>query len=159
MDFEKVLSAALKELEIADHLLNVSYPILKDKKIFRSAVRHMVTNSRLIIRAILNSEYENKRIQIVPSDDDYALEIFIENYSSKFEMNDELKKALKELSFVDKLIKDEKSSDFQRDDRYYIMSGEYKVFGLEPKTIKKYLDLLKEFNLKIKKDMARKNGF
>jgi len=158
MEYGKSLLTALRELEIADHLFNVSYPVLKDKRIFRSTISHMVRNSVMLVRAVLEHQCRSKKIQLVPSDNSYALDIFLEKYSILFEINDETKNTMKELLFIDKLIKSEKSSDFQREDRYYILAGDYTVYGLEPKTIKKYIDLLKELNKRVKNKIMVEHG-
>ena len=149
-----LLARAKQELKMADHITYVTYPIIKDKRLFRSILEHLTNNSHLIIKAYLEYECYLKNLTSVPGDDRFALGLFLEKYSSLFGLSAEEKRLLSELFTMKNVIKSAKSSDFERGDKFFMISPTYKILGIEIRSIKNYLNTLKKLNDSIEKKIS-----
>jgi hypothetical protein len=154
MSYKPLLAEAKKELKMADYITYVTYPVIKDKQLFRSILEHLTKTSKLLIRAYLEYEMYKKKIKSVPTDDRLALSIFLERYSYLFNLDNEEKKYLSELLTMEGVIKSQKSNDFERGNKFFMISPTYKILGINIKNIKKYIKTLKRLNESMEKRMG-----
>jgi len=62
---EELLVAARKEMEVADHLLYVTYPMVKESKFLLSVASKVATSARIALQALLEYEKLGNNILII----------------------------------------------------------------------------------------------
>ncbi len=141
--YETAIKEATKYLTVAEHVLNVTYPLLQDPKILKFALHKIFLGVDKTMAALLCADRQQKKIP--PFN-----ESFVGRYSN-------LEKSLKinnlstgYLNFV-KEIKEitdkQKESDieFIRKDKFVFASGDYKLSTITEQEIKDYLRKAKFF--------------
>ena len=73
--FQELRDAANKKLQLADHILTMTYPIVKDPKLLLSVVENLFLAFSYGIGSVLHYERLFKRIPPFP-----------DNFASKFEL-------------------------------------------------------------------------
>lgn len=145
MDKHRELEAeALKYYQVADHLLNVTYPLVKDTKLLVGVTENIFLSLISIMSALLYQEKNQKQ-----------LPFFEDNFSSKFNLfkSQCLSRHHIPLSYaaliqeLKELILLHRSSpiEFRRNDRFIICTNNYKVQAITYYQLKDYLKKTKEF--------------
>ncbi|MEM2131519.1 MAG: hypothetical protein QXR96_03275 [Candidatus Woesearchaeota archaeon] len=133
----------LKNIKIADHILNVSYPIVKDAKLLKIVLNKIYNALYNAIAMLLYYERYHKRISV-----------FIENYNSMIESCKEIflkykisKGYIGFLHEIKELIDIQKKSEieFVRKENYVFASKNYELNSLSINQIKDYMQKAKLF--------------
>jgi len=136
------LQKAVKSIKIADHMLYVTYPVVKDKRLLLKALENVSEALIDVINAILQYDYLFKRIQLYKNDARLNFETFLNKCAKRYNISDEETFQLTEIL---KLAESHKKSplEFLRKERVVIMSDSLKTNIIEPEKLKKYLSLAK----------------
>jgi len=139
--FQLLMEESKKKLNIADHILTMTYPVVKDPKLLLVVLENIFLSLTNAIGAILYHERLFKRI---PS--------FQDNFDSKFEVLKEIaeKNNLNHLDMIKdikEIILQHKKSpmEFTKSDRLIICSDTYKIKQISYENLKKYIFNAKSF--------------
>jgi hypothetical protein len=142
------LQKALKEIRLADHMLYITYPMIKDKRLLIQALDHIYQAFICMINAVLQYDFINKRIKL--SDDSKEnFDLFLERCARRYNLNEEEIQNILELF---KLIESHKKSplEFSRREKVVIMSDSLKTAVIDAEKLKKYLNFSKSMLNKVK---------
>jgi len=142
--FQEHRDKAKKNLKIADHMLTVTFPLVKDSKLLLAVIENLFLSYTNAIASILYYERLFKRIPP-----------FQNNFKSKFNMFKEKiirkhnidKDYLKEIEDIRDIILEHKKSpvEFRKKDRFVICSESYRIKSVKVDDIKAYLNKAKVF--------------
>lgn len=143
--FQEASEQAKRNFKIADHMLSVTFPLVKDTKLLLAIVENLFLTYTNSIAAILYHERLFKRIPPYRED----------SFESKFNMFKEKclvkhnidKSYLEEIQNIrDILIEHRKSPvEFKKEDRFVICSEHYQIKTISVNDIKKYISKAKLF--------------
>ncbi|MBM3247747.1 hypothetical protein FJZ17_04395 [Candidatus Pacearchaeota archaeon] len=137
----KSLKEGLKELRIADHMLYITQPILRDKRILLSSIDKIYEAIKKLITAFLQYDYLNKKIQI-HSDSRINFETFMIKTAPRYGISNQETEKIREI--VDLAESHKKSPlEFTRREKVVIMSGDLSTKQINPDKLKDYLFLTK----------------
>jgi len=144
------LKKAITELQIADHMALVTYPLIKDKRVLLKSFEKLYSSIINLISAILQYEYLWKRIKIYQDPKD-NLKTFLDKLSPKYNVS---KQDLNEIKEMILIFEEHKKSpiEFTKGEKIIIMSKDLKTRTLDLNKIKIQInlikDLIKKFNEK-----------
>ncbi len=136
---DPLLDLAKKEVRISDHILTVTMPMLKDKKLILSATSHLENS----INHIMNY-FIRKSKKPIPQDKDLLRRMFIQHYTGPQEIIDIVKK-------IDKIknMKQREQISFIKGNDVVILTNNYKTNVIKEEEIKEILSELKMFLAKL----------
>ena len=144
--FIEYLNKSQRSLILADHVVYVTFPLIKDKRLMFKALNEIYNSLLDSINAILQYEYFYKRIQLY-RDAKTNFRTFTEQCASRYNLGEA---QIRKIIEIFKLMEKPKASPFEfiRDDKIVIMSD-----NLHTESIT--LEKLKDFLLQAK-DILRK---
>jgi len=146
--FLENLEEADKIIKTADHLIYMTYPLLKDKRLFLKILTETNRAIIKIITAILQYDYIYKRISLY-KDTKTNFEIFKEKSAPRYDISQEEIKEIMEL--INLVEKHEKSTmEFIKDDKVVIINENMESNALTSDKLKKYITLVKNILRKTK---------
>jgi len=141
--FQLLKEEALKNYRIADHILNVTYPLIKDTKLLLGVTENLFLALTQAMSSILHHE---RLFKLVPP--------FHDNFESKFNLlhqkrsryniqqeHLDLMLELKEIILLHK----KSPVEFRKKDRFIICTKNYKVKAITANQLKNYLKKTKGF--------------
>jgi len=142
--FQISIQNAKKNIRIADHMLVMTYPLIKDPKLLLSVLENInqaITNS---ISSILEYERIFKRIPPYQESFDSKLNMFRSKIMSRYGLNQEYLNLILE---VNEILREHKKSpiEFSRDDRFVICSENYRMKTVGIPDLKKNIAKTKMF--------------
>jgi len=151
--FIEYLQEAEKEIHILDHLIYVTFPLVKDKKLLIKIT--IETNKALknIMNAILQYEYLYKRIRL-SHDANTNLRIFIEKCAPPYKITQQ---ELNTISELQKITKGHETStmEFVKDNKVVILSEELNHQTLTVEKAKEFVQTAKSILEKTKQIMGK----
>jgi hypothetical protein len=137
----KSLKEGLKELRIADHMIYITHPIIKDKRLLLSSLDKIYDALKKLINAFLQYEYLNKRIQINP-DPRINFETFMIKICPKYGISNQEIDKIRE--FIH-LVESHKKSplEFTRKEQVIVLSDDLSTNQINPEKLKDYIFLAK----------------
>jgi hypothetical protein len=136
------LQLAIKNLQLADHMTYVTYPIVKDKRLLLKILDNIYDSLINTINAILQHDYLWKKIRLY-RDPKTNFQIFSEKCAPRFKITaQEVEEILDILALVEKHRKS--PLEFARKDKVVIMSDNLKTNIIDIQKIKQYLILAKK---------------
>jgi hypothetical protein len=155
--YQEQLDTAKKKLQIADHMVNVTYPLVRDTKLLYASVENLFLSLTSTMGALLHFERLYKRIP--PFNDTFESKYFMYNHmlQEKFRLDSEYSKMMKDIK---KIIVEHKKSpvEFQRRDKFVICSQNYSTMVLTYPTIREYLTKAKLFIQEINTIINKNEG-
>ncbi len=145
---ELAIQTAKKEIELADHLLYVTFPTVNNMKFLVSITEHIIKSVKLALEGQLEFERLNRTIEPFPYNFTTEIEVFRESVMGKRGFDITHFHLLKKLAQVDKCDK-ESIMQFRRNDRYFLTTQERDYETLDVETVKKYLKFGKQFLSKV----------
>ena len=143
-DYFLARERAIQHYEAAFHLLNVTFPLIKDPKLLPGVINNIFASLEAAIDAILRYE---RQLQLVPP--------YSDNFQSKFNMfryksvrrNKIEQKHVNLITDLKEILILHKKSpvEFQRGNKFVICSKDYHLKIISITDIKKYLNQTKEF--------------
>jgi hypothetical protein len=146
------LNKAIKNMRIADHILYVTYPVIKDKRLLLKSLEEVYDAIVLIINSILQYDYLQRRIELA-NNPQHNLDIFITKCAKRYNLTTE---ELDEIINLINLMQNHKKSpmEFTRKDKVIILSESLKTTAIDSEKLKKYLYLAKNLINKAKFGMS-----
>lgn len=144
--FQENLKDAIKNLQIADHITYVTYPLVNEKRLLLKIFDEIYKSIINCINAILNYEYLYKRITIY-KDNNENLQTFLNKCAKKYDLTNEQIKEIKEIIEINKKHK-QSAMEFIKKEKIVILSDNLKTQTLDIQKIKEYLLLAKELLMK-----------
>jgi hypothetical protein len=144
--FLENIIAAEKKIHIVDHMIYVTFPLIKDKRLLLKILQEIKNAVMDCIRSILQYEYLYKRITLYKNPKS-NFKIFIEKCTPRYQITkEEINLILELFDFIEKHR--ESPFEFIKDDKVIILSND-----LNPKTLT--IEKTKEF-LMLVKNILRK---
>ncbi len=134
--FLENLVTAEKTIHAADHMIYVTFPLIKDKRLLFKILQEMKNSIALCVNSILQYEYLYKRIKLY-KDSRLNFKIFIEKCVPRYGITkEEMNLVLELFDFVEK--HKESPFEFVKDEKIVILSN-----GLRPRVMT--IEKTKEF--------------
>ncbi len=139
--FLENIVAAEKKIQVADHMIYVTFPLIKDKRLLLKILQEIKNAVMNCISSILQYEYLYKRI-ILYKNAKSNFKIFIEKCAPRYQITkEEINLILELFDFIEKHR--ESPFEFIKDDKVIILSN-----SLNPKTLT--IEKTKEFLMLVK---------
>lgn len=150
--FEKIEEAE-KIIRGVDHIVYVSYPLIKENKLLITMVIEMKRAILLLINAILQFEYLQKRINL-SQNPEKNLNTFFEKCAQQYSLTKEEVNMIVELfNIVEKHKKSLMS--FTRNSKFVILYGDMKTCVVSLEKTKEFLYLTKKILENSKKNILQ----
>jgi len=152
--YQESLQKALKNLQIADHMAYMTYPLVRDKRLLLKILDNLYETILHTINSILQYDYLWEKIQLY-KDAKSNFQVFREKCAPRYNISRE---QISEILEVLTLIEKHKKSplEFARKDKVIIMSNNLKTNIIDIEKIKQYLVLSKKLIEKANSGMAHK---
>jgi len=144
--FQENLQQAIKNLQIADHMTYVTYPLVNEKRLLLKIFDEIYKSMINCINAILNYEYLYKRIRLYKENND-NLQTFIDKCAKNYGLTNEQIKKIKEIIELNKQHK-QSAMEFVKKEKVVILSDNLGTQIIDLQKIKEYLLLAKELLMK-----------
>ena len=139
-NYEISIEKAKRELQTANHLVCITYPVIKDQRLMAKVLEHIYDCVVSIVKAVLQYEYLYKRIEVY-SDSKSNFETFSE-CAAKFNISPgEVETIQNILNLMEK--HKNSSMEFVRQDRYVMMSDSLRTESMTFDLLRSYLLLAK----------------
>ncbi|MCX8194236.1 MAG: hypothetical protein N3G19_02640 [Candidatus Pacearchaeota archaeon] len=149
-NFIESLNSAEQKIKTADHIIYITYPLIKEKRLLKKTIEELHESASSIIRTLLSYEAFYKRI----GPNETSLTTFKEKCASRFNISpQELETILELFSLVEK-YKDS-AMEFVRKDGLVIMNDNLKTESISIDSLKKYLSAIKILLQKTKAKMEQ----
>ena len=142
--FQELRDAARKKLQLADHILNMTYPVVKDSRLLLSSVENLFLAFSYGMGSILYYDRTFKRIQPFPDNFASKFEIFREKCAKRYNIPDEHLKIIKDLGEI--IVAHKKSPvEFSRKENFVICGDDYRIRSISSNEVKNYIEKAKLF--------------
>ncbi len=147
-DFQVERELAKKKIKVADHIISVTYPLVKDPKLLLGVLEN--TYSALIhsITSILEYERLFKRIPPFLDDEISKINTYKMRISRKHNLDPSYITLVEGIKMI---IREHKKSpiEFSRKDKFIICSDNYSMKAISIEQIKQYVEKTKRFSAEI----------
>jgi hypothetical protein len=155
--FQTIQEQAKKNIIIADHMLIMTFPLVKDPKLLLAVVDNI--HSALINTMSSLVEYERLFKRVPPFADTFQskFNIFQGKLVERYKINKEYSKLIQEIRDI---IVEHKNSpiEFARNDKFVICSSNYRMRTLGVPEIKMYIAKTKLFIEDISRIVSKNDG-
>jgi hypothetical protein len=147
-EHQEYISEAIKKIKTADHILVMTYPLVKDPKLLLTVIEKTYLGMKDAVYSIIAYERLWKRIPYASDSFQDKLRVFqqriIDNYNIE-------KKYINKIQELAETIKEHKEStiEFARKEKFVICSKNYKLNTITKESIKKDVEEGKRFVEKI----------
>jgi hypothetical protein len=145
---KKDIYDANKTIKIVGHMLFVTYPLVKDNKMFIGMLESINKSLILAMNSILYYERMYKRINPYPDDFDTKIEILRKIKGRRYEFDKDVCNLILEIS---DLVKYRKHApiEFSRKDAFILCDKYYKTVIIKENDMKNYFSKAKVFILQV----------
>jgi len=151
--FLENLQEAERILHNSDHLIYVSFPLIKDKNLLIKTILQTKKAVALCINAMLQYEYLYKRIKLY-SDPKSNMSTFKEKVATRYSITPQEIQVI--IDLFDLTEKHKKSSmEFVRKEKIVIISGEMELKSVDIQKTKEFLKIAQAVLEKIKTKILR----
>jgi hypothetical protein len=144
MEFQTLRFQALEKLKVADHLVGMTYSLVKEPKLLVSVIENISQALELTVTALL--EYERELKAIPKYDDTFngKMEMFRRKIMTKHNISNDV---LDFILDVRKTLDDHKKStvEFTKKDKFVISDNDYNIITLKVDDVKKTLSKAKHY--------------
>ncbi|MDO8622724.1 MAG: hypothetical protein Q7R52_00600 [archaeon] len=152
--FLENLTEAEKILQTADHMIYITFPLIKDKRLLFKILSELNIAVTNIINSILHYEYIQKHISLT-NNAKTNFNTFVQNCCPKYNITSEEIMTIKEL--FDVMEKHKKSSfEFVKNEKIIILSDNLRTETISIEKTKEFLYLGKSLLRKMKDVIRRK---
>ncbi len=146
--FQELRDSAGKKLQIADYILTMTYPLIKDPKLLLSVAENLFLAYSYSISSLLHYERLFKRIPPFPDDFSSKLDLFMDRCLGKYGIDSGNLRIIKDLKEI--IVAHKKSPvEFSRKDSFVICNGNYRLRTISPSILKDYVGKAKLFISKV----------
>jgi len=142
--FQELRDVASKKLHLADHILTMTYPMIKDSKLLLSAIENLFLALTYGMSSLLHYERLFKRIP--PFADNFAskFELFKDKCVHRYNIDEEIIKIIQDIKEI--IIAHKKSPmEFTRKETLVICDRDYRTRIISENMIKSYVEKAKLF--------------
>jgi len=153
--FQLLRDDSIKRIKIADHMLNVTYPLIKDPKILIAVTENIFLSLSYALGSLLHYERLFKKIPDFKDNFKSKFEIFKNSCIKRYSLSEGYLKLLQDVKNI--IMEHRKSPvEFKRNDSLVICNDHYRCRTLDECLLKKYLAdsklFLNEISLIVSKD-------
>ncbi len=142
--FQEGREKANKHIHIADHMLSVTYPLVKDNKLLLAVIENIFLAYTNTIGSLLYYERLFKRIPPFQDNFESKFTMFKETCVIKFKFDKSYVADIQDLKNI--ILAHKKSPiEFSRRERFVICSKNYKLETVSVNDLKKHIDKAKLF--------------
>ena len=146
--FQELRDSAGKKLQIADYILTMTYPLVKDQKLLLSVAENLFLAYSYSISSLLHYERLFKRIPPFQEDFSSKIGMFADRCVGKYGIDSENMSIIRDLKEI--IVAHRKSPvEFSRKDSFVICDEDYRLRTISPSIIKGYVEKAKLFIRKI----------
>lgn len=141
---KRELEKSIDRLQSSNHMLTVSYPLLKDTKILLSVATNLLKACEFAMNALLEMAKHRKIISSYKNDFTHKYNLLIQKVLNEFEVS---KIHLKTISRLKEIIKTHKKSsvEFTRKKKFVMASESYELRTLSENDLKNFYQKTKKF--------------
>jgi len=141
------LDEAQKHLKTADHMIYVTFPIIREKRLLIKILEEIYNSTLKIVNAVLQYEYMMKRIKLY-NDDKLNFEVFRQKCAQRYNIQPE---QIENIRSILKLVEQHKQSplEFARRDKFIIMSDTMHFETINIEKLKSFLFTVKDIAMKV----------
>ena len=154
--FNELMESAEKKLNFADHILSMTYPLVKDPKLLLSVAENLFLAFNYSLTSLLYYERHFKRIPPFQDNFSLKLQLFKDECAERYGIEHEQLKAMQELKEI--LIAHKKSPiEFPRKESFMIFNESYEAKTLTQDLLKDYIKKAKLFIKKLSTIIRKEN--
>ncbi len=156
-EFQVLRDKAKQKIKVADHMLFMTYPLVKDPKLLLSIIENIFAGLDYGVSALLKHERLFKRIPPYHDTFPSRYEIFKNKLIPRYDLNPKYVRLIRE---VRTLLSERKKSpvEFARKDKFVICSPSYNVKTIDVNLVKKYIFESKVFVENINSIVSKNEG-
>ena len=153
-EFQVLRDRALQKIKVADHMLFMTYPIVKDPKLLVAIVENVFASLEAGMGALLCHERLFKHIPPFHDSFPSKLEIFKTKMVPKYNFSPKYASMIMEIK---SLLSEHRNSPvtFSRKDKFVICSASYSIKTIDVNLVKKYIFESKVFVNNINKIVSQ----
>lgn len=144
-----MLKESNRSLSTSDHLLYMTYPLIKDMKILMSVIENLNRSLVGAMDSLLYYERYYKRLSFIPEDFQSRLELF-KRVAEKYNIDRESVQLIRDIKGICD-FRAKSPMEFARRDKFVISDDEFKLKTINYEKIKDYLNKSKVFISKVNK--------
>jgi len=148
MNYKDLIEESNKNVKTADHLIYITYPLLKDPKLIITITERLYHSLMNAVSALLYYDYAYKRIDFVPHSDNDKIRLFKDLSMKTYNINKEIVVIMNELKEFIEFRKKSPLEPLFKDTRT-IFSSAYNTRTLSLTKMKDYVKEVKRFNKNI----------
>jgi len=152
--FLENIQEAEKKIKTADHLAYITYPLLKDKRLFLVLLSEIKKSLICCINSILRYDYLYKRVSLSP-DTKTNFETFLNKSSKRFQITPKELEQIKNIFQFEECHR-KSSMEIMKEDKILILSPDLKQKIITIEQIKEFLQISKSILEKTKNTILRK---
>jgi hypothetical protein len=156
--FETELSEALRNIKIADHMVNITYNFVKDPKLLSTIMENIFLAVGKTMSSVLLFERIYKRIPPFNDNFDSKLYFYEKKVVQRYDLDKEYLKLIKEIREL-MLSHKESEMEFSRKNQYIICNKEYNMKKIDIDKIKRLVRTTKSFISDVDKIIHRKKEY
>ena len=142
--FQELRDAANKKLKLADHILTMTYPMVKDPRLLLSSIENLFLAFTYGMSSLLYYEKLFKRIPQFPDNFAGKFEVFRDECSKRYNIDSEHLKIIQDIKEI--IVSHKKSPmEFSRNDSLIICNGDYRMRTISANMIHNYVQKAKLF--------------
>ena len=142
--FQSLRKESFKNYQVADHILTVTYPLLKDTKLLLGVTDNLFLALNNAMSSVLHHERIFKLVPVFEDTFESRFNIFRYKCVPRYKINQEYMDLIQELREIITLHK-KSPVEFRRKDRFIICTKNYRMRGITTNQLKIYLQKTKEF--------------
>ena len=142
-EFKNLFNKSKQNLKSADHILSMTYPLIKDPKLLVEVIENLNLAIDNSMSSLLSYQRLFKRIPIYADSFDEKFEIF-KRFHTKFGYENVVCENILLIKHIHSLHKNT-PAEFSRKDKFVICSQDYKVNELTEKDLKERVEFVKNF--------------
>jgi hypothetical protein len=154
--YQELLQVAKKQIELADHMLYVTYPLVQEAKFLLAIANHVISAARSAMQALLEFELLYKRLEQYNKTFLSEVEIYQKKIAPRYNLDGKYYKLLQRLMEVQKYDA-ESIFRFKKGEKYILSTAEYSMSAIDIDTVKKYSNLTKKFVQDIADAITKQN--
>ena len=153
--FQQAREKSVRNLRIADHMLYVTYPLIKDNKLLMSITENIFLAMTNAMASVLYYERLFKRIPPFHETFDSKYNFFTEKIVPRYNID---AKFMKNVKMVRDILMAHRESkvEFSRPDKFVICIDDYKTRSITENDLKNFVAISKQF-LNVCNDIVKKN--
>ncbi len=155
--YQELLQTARKQIELADHMLYVTYPLVQEMRFLLAIANHVTIAARSAMQAILEFELLYKRLEQYNKTFLSEVDIFQKKIIPRYSLDIKYCKLLQKLMEVQKYDA-EAIIKFKKGDRYILTNAEYSMSAIDVESVKRYSNLTKKFVSEIAGAIAKQDA-